>query len=359
MKIVVDCRFIDSSGIGSYLRGILPFFLKTNHDFILLGNVEKLSAFSSDKNIIECNIKPFSFKELFFFPKKITKQINKADLFYSPFFNIPPVSIPVFTTIHDIVFPDMPELTTKSGLAVRMWFYRKAYRKSEKIFTVSEFSKSRIEHYLGKVKPIVVTHSAVRSIFFEYKAKFSNIQKKENIVFVGNIKKHKGLDCLLDAYFLARKEGLYHKLVIIGSKDNFRTFDNSILKKIDAQGSENVIFTGFISDEKLMEFLSEASLLVQPSIYEGFGLPPLEAMILGTQVLISDIPVLKEIYDGFPVTFFQAGNKNDLKNKLIKILSNPHPVLSLPQNLEKKYNFEKTASVILNNITILKGTTND
>ncbi|MDR0301232.1 MAG: glycosyltransferase family 1 protein, partial [Treponema sp.] len=193
MTICIDCRMIDASGIGVYLRECLPWFLQSGNDFLLLGNARRLHCFSSSTNvkIIECNIKPFSFKELFFFPCKTAQQINRADLYFSPFFNIPHgITIPIYTTIHDIIFPDMPELTSKIGLVARMWFYRRAYIKSQKIFTVSEFSKSRIEYHLGTAKPVIVTYSAIQPMFLSYCDNAKNINKTQTIVFVGNIKKH-------------------------------------------------------------------------------------------------------------------------------------------------------------------------
>jgi glycosyltransferase involved in cell wall biosynthesis len=342
---------IDASGIGVYLRESLPYLLQSENNFLLLGNKRRLNCFSSNANvkIIECDIKPFSVKELFFFPFKTTWQINSADFYFSPSFNIPQsVKIPVFTTIHDIIFPDMPELTSKIGLFARMWFYRRAYKKSKKIFTVSEFSKSRIQYHLGTKKQIIVTHSAIQPMFLKYRANIPNIQKTQTIVFVGNIKKHKGLDILLDAFRLSRNEGLPYKLVVIGSKENFRTNDNSVLQKIDGLGNETVTFTSFIYDEQIMEYLSTAALLVQPSLYEGFCLPPLEAMVLGTHVLISDIPVLKEIYSGYPVTFFRSGDSSDLKEKMMELLFNKKPSSpDLSNDLLLKYTFEKTARIIL------------
>jgi glycosyltransferase involved in cell wall biosynthesis len=354
---------IDASGIGVYLRECLPRFLQSENNFLLLGDPRRLNCFSSNANvkIIECAINPFSIKELFFFPSKTARQINCADLYFSPFFNIPQsIIIPVFTTIHDIIFPDMPELTSKIGLFARMCFYRRAYQKSKKIFTVSEFSKSRIQHHLGTLnepvgrsfksatKPVIVTHSAIQPMFLAYRANVHNIQKTQTIVFVGNIKKHKGLDLLLDAFRLARNEGLPHRLVVIGSQDKFRTTDNAVLHKIEALGGEAVTFTGFISDEQVMEYLSAAALLVQPSLYEGFCLPPLEAMVVGTHALVSDIPVLKEVYADFPVTFFRSGDSSDLKEKLMELLVNKKPYSPvLPDDLLYKYTFEKTASVIL------------
>jgi len=354
MTICIDCRMIDASGIGVYLRESLPWLIQTENNFLLLGDPWRLQCYSANTNIkiIECDIKPFSLKELFYFPLKKARQINGADLYFSPYFNIPSyVTIPVFTTIHDIIFPDMPELTSGIGLAARMWFYRRAYKKSKKIFTVSEYSKSRIQHHLGIKKPVIVTHSAINPIFLAYRANVINVQKTQTIVFIGNIKKHKGLDILLDAFSLARKEGLPHRLVIIGAKENFRTSDNNVRQKIESLGDKTVAFTGFISDQRLMEHLSSASLLVQPSLYEGFCLPPLEAMVLGTNALVSDIPVLKETYSGYPVTFFRSGDPSDLKEKLMELLINKKPSSPvLSDDLLLKYTFEKTASVILKEI---------
>jgi glycosyltransferase involved in cell wall biosynthesis len=338
------------SGIGVYLRECLPFFLDSEHQFILIGNAAKLQAvLSGRKNaeIIDCRIKPFSLRELFAFPQKFLRKINKANLYYSPYFNIPGgITIPVCTTIHDIIFPDMPELTSKAGLAVRTWFYRRAFRRSVKIFTVSEFSKSRIEFYSRNKVPVIVTHSAIQPHF----VRGGNLlpDKKNTILFIGNIKKHKGLRVLMDAFLVAHKEGLRYKLVIVGEKDNFRSRDTEFLKKPDSADTDAVDFTGFISNDVLRKLLEEASLLVQPSLYEGFCLPPLEAMTVGTQVLLSDIPVLREIYGDFPVTFFKAGDSVDLKEKLFSLLKGKKPQrLVLPQVLAERYSFKKTAGIIL------------
>jgi hypothetical protein len=158
MTIAIDCRMINSGDTGEYLRGILPSLLRSPHDFLLLGNSAQLESFKQNTNVsvLECDVKPFSLREQFFFPKKILEKINLSYVFYSPSFNIPDgVIIPVYTTIHDIIFPDMPEKLSRIGLAVRMRFYRRAYKKSLIIFTASYFSKSRIEYHLGTKKPII------------------------------------------------------------------------------------------------------------------------------------------------------------------------------------------------------------
>jgi glycosyltransferase involved in cell wall biosynthesis len=338
------------SGIGVYLRECLAWMLDSPHAFLLLGSGKKLEeAAGGRKNagILRCTVKPFSLRELCFFGPGILKKINSTDLFYSPFFNVPAgIRIPVFTTIHDIIFPDIPELSGRLGLSLRMYFYRRAYRVSKKIFTVSEFSKSRIQHHLGYDKPVVVTYNAAQSWLSE---PFSYPPpKKDFILFVGNIKKHKGLSCLLEAFLAARKEGLRSRLLITGSMENFRSRDSGVLGRVNSLGGEGVEFTGFVSNERLKILLAEAALLVQPSLYEGFGYPPLEAMTVGTAALISDIPVFREIYGAFPVTFFKAGDSGDLKQKLLALLRDKKPQrLSLPPDLAEKYTFKETAGIIL------------
>jgi glycosyltransferase involved in cell wall biosynthesis len=361
MTITIDCRMIDASGIGVYLRGCLPYFLKSPHRFLLIGNKNHIAQLcGSDTarvDIAECDIKPFSLKELFFFPFPLLKKINRTNIYYCPYCNIPcGIKIPIYTTIHDIIFPDMPELTSRIGLIARMWFYKRAAKKSTKLFTVSQFSASRIRHHTKTHKEIIVTHSALQPYLTEAKPARDNVQtnthKQNAILFVGNIKKHKGLSILLDAFFAARSNGLDHTLVIVGEKNNFRSTDTETLSKLASNDSSAVEFTGSLSDAELMTLYENAALLVQPSLYEGFGLPPLEAMTQGTQALISDIPVFKEVYANFPVVFFKSGDTEDLKYKLMNLLYNKKPVsIQLTGEQKNTYTFKKTAAVILAALT--------
>ncbi|MDR1363201.1 MAG: glycosyltransferase family 4 protein [Spirochaetaceae bacterium] len=356
MKISIDCRMINSSGVGAYLKGCLPYFLKTQNSFLLIGDERGLSEFADkpDINIFDCSIKPFSAVETFFPPAALYKAINKTDLYYSPYFNIPArVDIPVYATIHDIIFPDMPELCSRAGLAARMWFYRRAFKLSEKVFTVSQFSKDRIEHYLGNTKPVIVTYSAAKyprryNLGLYAEKQWGKILDKPYILFVGNIKKHKGLFCLLEAFFEARKQGLNYKLIIAGEKNNFRTSDGGALEKLIEQNGEYVLFTGLVSDNELEILFEKAALLVQPSLYEGFGLPPLEALVRGTPALISDIAVFKEVYKSYPVMYFRAGSSACLKDKLLELLRRGAPPrIILSGDVKSTYTFEKTARTIM------------
>lgn len=347
MKLAIDCRMTNSGGVGSYLNALLPYLTKEN-ECLLLGNKSELEKFKSEKTeILNLEVKTFSLKELFAFPKEILKKINGCDIYYSPYFNVPGritggIKIPVFTTIHDVVFLDVPGLASKSGTIIRKFFYKYAVLKSKKIFTVSEFSKERIIHHLKCKKPVVVTYNAVPDWFYGKDDSNSKAEKEDSILFVGNIKKHKGLSVLVDAFKIAREKGFDLTLKIVGNSENFRTADENIFKKISEVPKKSILFTGRISDEELKNLYRKTKRLVQPSFYEGFGMPPLEAMSLGTKAIISDIPVFKEIYKDFPVTFFEAGNCNDLAEKLLSIKDETDVVKEFPQI----YSFEKTAEII-------------
>ena len=98
------------------------------------------------------------------------------------------------------------------------------------------------------------------------------------------------------------------------------------------------------TSEQIYELLASAQCLVSPSLYEGFGIPPLEAMSLGTPVILSDIPVYKEVYSEYPVTFFRAGDADDLFQKLKNLPSAPVDVDELTS---RTYTYKKAAETIM------------
>lgn len=349
MKLAIDCRMLGSGGIGTYLQSLLPFFTK-DHECFLLIKTQDIERYSELKNIevIPCDIPSFSLKELLLFPKEILTRINACHVYYSPYCNIPRgIKIPVYTTIHDVVFLDVKGLSGTIGTIARKWFYQHAINRSESVFTVSAFSKQRIQHHLHTGKtPVTVTYNSVPAWFL--KEDGQQPSKTETILFVGNIKKHKGLHTLIGAFRKCLSEGFGGKLVIVGNANNFRTSDTSVSMELE-ELKDYVLFTGRISDAELRDYYKQAKLLIQPSLYEGFGMPPLEALSSGTNVILSDIPVFKEIYGKLPVTFFKTEDADDLSDKIIEKYNSPAPVIT-----ECPYSFSRTYDII--NKELSKGT---
>ncbi|MBR1614425.1 MAG: glycosyltransferase family 4 protein [Treponema sp.] len=353
MKIAIDCRMIGSGGIGSYVSELVPHFLE-NNECLLLGTHEQCMDFVRMANVefCYCDVKPFSFEEMFSFPKEVLDKIHQYDFYFTPYCNIPGgIRIPVFSTIHDVVFLDVPGLTGFFGKLGRKFFYKRAARLSEEIFTVSQFSKERIIENLKCRKPISITYNAAPSYLRkndDEEADEKESTEKDTVLFVGNIKKHKGLKTLLDAYEKSVADGFDKKLVIVGNAENFRTGDEETvarLKNLSEKMEGRIQFTGRITNRELKSWYKKSAFIVQPSLYEGFGMPPLEAMTVGTPAIVSDIDVFKEIYGDLPVTFFKAGDADDLAEKMA--VFEPPKEIDL-RKIEEKYSYRNSAETIIN-----------
>ncbi len=347
MQLAIDCRFSQKSGIGTYIDNIVDCLLTeySDNQYVIICNRDSRFKQTDNVKIIETDIKPFSIKELIAFP---VKEINQCDAFFTPYINIPGrIKVPIYCTIHDVVFLDVEGLVSPIGKMVRKYYYKRAINLSKKVFTVSQFSKERILHYFPTKKEICIAYNGISNSLINYPK--GDINKQDYYIFVGNIKKHKGLHTLIKAYKLAKENGMSSKLLIVGSNDKFRTADtefNSILKNEDG-----IEFTGWVDDNTLMRLVSEAKALVQPSLYEGFGIPPLEAMYLGTDVILSNIQVFKELYQDFPVTFFEVNNEVELANAMTR-----HVIQNITQNITdnifKIYSYSSTVKKIISAINI-------
>lgn len=352
MKLCIDARMTRQSGIGVFLSGVLPYFAASEKLLILVPE-----NFTSTKNLknaeyLFCGVKMFSVREMFFFPKVLLKRINECDAYFTPYCNVPGgIKIPVFVTIHDVIFLDMKEIAGRTGTFIRRLFYLRAVNKARCVFTVSRFSAKRISFHL-KPKKISTVYNGV-SPYVEEAMKTPHIEKENanEILFVGNLKAHKGLKTLLEAFAIFRKKQsemnvfpLSH-LIVAGSGDKLRTKEKALASFSDAEG---VNFIGRVSEEELSKLYLRARVLVSPSLYEGFGIPPLEALCFGTPVILSDIEVYREIYAGYPVHFFEAGNSHDLAAKLEEVFASP---LSLP-SFNMTYSYKKTAEKILGEIKV-------
>ncbi|KGN83150.1 hypothetical protein HW49_00580 [Porphyromonadaceae bacterium COT-184 OH4590] len=342
-RIAVDCRMLQKSGIGTYLKNILIYWLQlSNYQWILIGKrdiiQEELDIDKTNCQIIEYDAPIFSIKELLCFP---TKAVNDCDIFFSPNFNIPlGINIPVYFTIHDVVFLDYKDFSGTIGRFIRYISLKRAIKKVKKIFTVSQFTKERIKKHYKTNKEIIVAYNGINVDLLKFdRKKHSCKYDFKYLLYIGNIKRHKGLDILLDALVELDK-----KLIIVGDVKGLKTADKKNYKKMSS--NKNIILSGRIkSNEHLYSIISNSEALIQPSRYEGFGIPPLEALYLDTPVILSDIDVFKEIYANLPVTFFKNCDCTDLKSKIQNIQKQSID----KQSLIDKYNYKTTAKQIIDN----------
>ena len=344
MRIAIDCRLIGQSGIGTFIENVVPHMVATpDADFVLVGDKAQLADYAGRENctVVECTYDSFSPKELLRFP---VKAVNTCDVFYTPNFNIPMgIRIPIYCTIHDIVFFDTGHFGSTLHRTALKWYVRRALRIAKGVFTVSQFSRQRIQDYFHTQRDIQVLCNGLSQELLEYKASHPVVQQRAGIVYLGNIKRNKGIHILWQAYQKLMDEGGNDPPLTIIGRFDLRTKDDEILQTVLANKDKVRLVTD-ATNQQVYDILAHAACLVSPSLYEGFGIPPLEAMSLGTPVILSDIPVYQEIYGHYPVTFFEAGNADELCRMLRTLPSSP---IDVDELIVSTYTYEKTAKKIM------------
>nr|WKN40027.1 glycosyltransferase family 1 protein [Tunicatimonas sp. TK19036] len=317
-----------ASGIGTYLQNILPTLCNI-FDVILLGDANEIEPYAISKIAISLPI--YSVSEIVHLPKRVPP----CDIFWSPHYNVPLFSVPArkrLVTIHDTFhLAHLNTLSLKQKIYAQVMM-KACVKKSDHIITVSEFSRSEIIKYThAPPDKVTVIHNGVNHQQFNpthsanKKQEVSDQYKlPENyILYVGNVKPHKNLICLIKAFSQIHNYTPHH-LVIVGKKEGFITGDNELFATLEQrpQVSEKAHFTGFVADEDLPLIYSMADLFVFPSLYEGFGLPPLEAMACGCLTLTSNRASMPEIC-GEATTYFNPESPLELAEQIKRLLALP------------------------------------
>lgn len=310
-SLVIDARMIRNSGIGTYLREHLVFLLsRDEYQISVIGKLEELKyllKINSNIKIINCEYTIYGLKEQIYMPFLIPR----CDWYWTPHYNIPILPIKAkkrIVTIHDVAHL---ALWKEFGFGIFHKIYsnvvlRFAVFLSHKIITVSRFSESEIRKYLklSHKKSIEVIPLGVDLSRFEY---VMNINRREiifkkydlperYILFVGNVKPNKNLISLIKSYERVKKDLGTTKLLIVGHKGGFIAQDSEVFEYIETRDIRfDIHFTGFVEDEDLSEIYRNAEVFVFPSKYEGFGLPPLEAMATGCPTIVSRDASLPEV----------------------------------------------------------------
>jgi len=228
---------------------------------------------------------------------------ERPDVYHAPHYVLPAlVGCRSVVTIHDcihLMFPQyLPNKAAYAYARASMWA---AARRSDRILTVSEASKRDILH-LFNVKPekIVVVYNAIDEHFSatpsdEHVARVRERYQLDHkfVLYVGNIKPHKNLVRLIEAFSQLRRTHDDLKLLIIGDEISKLP---ALRRAVHSHKLHKYVrFLGYLKDDTLTVLYRLASVFVFPSLYEGFGLPPLEAMASGTPVVTSNVSSLPEV----------------------------------------------------------------
>lgn len=268
--------------------------------------------------------------------------INKKDFLLLNFTGLGPIGVAnKVMTIHDLSFLENPKWFSKSYY----WWYKMmtplAVRTSKHVLTVSEFSKSEILRFYPFLKSdnVTVAYGAADEAFHVDDTRKSSVEPF--VLAVSSLDPRKNFSSLIEAFHGIKEAKLY----IAGAYNRVFTSNN-----LDTQQLSNIKFLGRVSDSELLQLYNQARCFVFPSVYEGFGLPPIEAMHCGCPVLASDIHVLREVC-GDAAVYFNPYDIQNMRDTIEQFLhASADDCLSMKERgftNAKRFNWERTATVIL------------
>lgn len=355
MRIGIDARFYGPTGkgLGRYVQEVVDNIIKISeaepvaqHEYVIFLSPDNFDEFNSllpriKKIKLPCHW--YSWQEQLLMPFYLARA--RLDLMHFPHFNVPLfVFTPFVVTIHDLILAHFPTLraTTHSRFIYNLKYlaYRlviwSALKRARLVIAVSKFTRDDIiKEFKLKPEKIVVTYEGVSTLSKGadslFVAKLDSCEvlaqyqiPKEYLLYVGNAYPHKNLDIFIHAFKRLHAEYPLVHLVLVGKIDYFyeRLRALAIAQGLFLLDNEDspIIFAGYVPDAQLEIFYREARAYVFPSLYEGFGLPPLEALLESCPVISSDRASLPEIL-GEAALYFNPEQEDDILKKIKMILN--------------------------------------
>ncbi len=376
-KIIgIDARLYGptGAGLGRYIQEVTDLIVSQDlsNSYVLFLSPQSIGDCQIDQSNVLKVVMPerwYTMAEQLAWPKLIKKY--KLDLLHVPHFNAPIIcSCPLIVTIHDLILTKFPSRRASTLPAAVYWLKNLAYRlvikravrQAKKIIAISQFTKDDImtQFKVPSQKITMIYNGFTNLTINQNKAERQadktlllryNITAKY-LLYVGNAYPHKNLEWLVTSFYQWWQKNQDYQLVLVGGSSFFYERLASLVKKYWLQEAP-VRLTGFVPDNELAQLYQQASLYVFPSRYEGFGLPPLEAMSHGCPVLASNSSCLPEVL-GEAAVYFQDNQINSFLQQLDLIVNNKEQrqkLITAGFQQIKKYSWqdcaEKTKTVYL------------
>jgi glycosyltransferase involved in cell wall biosynthesis len=309
MKIAIDVRKWRDYGIGTYVRNLVRHLARLDHEttyFLLCEARDEATLRDLAENFVPIveSSPGYSLSEHVTIPRQLRRL--GADLFHSPHYVLPLLGrVPSVVTIHDCIHLLFPQyLPNRLAIYYARLMLRHAVRASTVVLTVSEASRADILRFYPETPAarVRVVPNAIDDAILAPPTPEETERVHERyqiqgrfILYAGNIKPHKNIERLIQAFGQLKSRPSFEdvKLIIIG--DEIQRY-GSLRRGVETAGvRQDVRFFGFVPDTTLAVLYRTAHAFAFPSLYEGFGLPPLEAMACGAPVATSRISSLPEV----------------------------------------------------------------
>jgi glycosyltransferase involved in cell wall biosynthesis len=384
-RIGIDARFYGplGKGLGRYTQEIVDRVttLDRKNYYVVFLSHKNFDEFVSENPRVKkvlADVHWYGLAEQIIMPRLIAQE--KIDLMHFPHFNVPIFCPTKFVvTIHDLILTKFPTTRASTLGPVKYFLKNIAYRfvinraiqRSEKVIAVSHYTKDDIiSQFNVDPKKIIMIYEGVAgledSTDKRYAAKLKSAEilsgyciLEPYLLYVGNAYPHKNLEMLVSVFLKLRKKFSDLKLVLVGRDDYFYLrLKEFAQKESSLKDFEAIIFPGYVPDEDLQTLFKHAALYVFPSKYEGFGLPPLEAMSYGCPVVSSNTTCLPEIMENAAI-YFNPHDEKTIVSVIQEILNDQFlrsELVKKGYEQIKKYNWENAAH---QTVTVYQGVLDD
>jgi glycosyltransferase involved in cell wall biosynthesis len=346
MKIGIDIRLIGKKRTGdevvifNLVKGLAQ--LDSNHEFELLtdakdenvlNEISQQLGIAQKKNfkIVSVPCKNRFAWNFWTLPNYLRK--NPVDIYHTQYITpwFVPKTIKIVTIIHDISFNFFPKFIKFSDLLFLRTLIPISIKRADKVVGVSQFTRAEIiEYYKVDPEKVAWIHNAISEDFLSSDVSASRLEKvrekyslpQKFVLYMGTLQPRKNIPHLIEAFARIKEDDANDLKLVICGNQKAHNYDQRITGTLETYslGGE-VIFPGFIDEQDKAAVFHLAEVFVFPSLYEGFGIPVLEAMSQGVPVLCSDIPSLKEVA-AESALYFDLESGEDFAQKLKEICFN-------------------------------------
>lgn len=357
MRISIDANEANQKlrvGSGQYAYNLIKHFAQAKDSFHLFLKDQELNDLPKSPNFTYHVVRPKKFWKTLSLPFHLATHNYDEDIFFSPAHYSPSYFRgKLVVTIHDLAYEKFPELFLKSDLYKLKNWTLSSLNKATRVIAVSEATKKDIvKYYKTDASKISVVHNGYDKTLFNSKVKENRkllekyeIPKQKYLLYVGTIQPRKNVTRLVQAFHLLKDSGSYDGNLVIAGNPGWMA-EESLTAIRQSSYANDIIMTGYVTQNDLPQLYKSADLYILPSLMEGFGIPLLESMAVGTPALAANNSSLPEVL-GDAGILFNPYDPADIAESIKKALSMRQKLAEKSLSQASKFSWQKSATETL------------